>query len=237
MVYHIVISHHQTENIIKFPSDSIFVFDDLTDEDTKVCLANNIPYVTVSQAGNRSINRNTGLKYLFEHYNLTDNDIIEFFDGDRYPIEYNLPRVKQIMDSNDIDIVLYSCQNDTRQSKIFVPLSGVTIIDTGTLCNPFYSCGFCIKVAAINKIMAFNNNNFFEPSFIYWGGEDQYMGLICDKLNIKVALTNEVLLNGKVGGDQEIHANYMETMQNYINLIRLHDLPIRNEPKEYYVLN
>ena len=84
--------------------------------------------------------------------------------------------------------------------------------------------------------MEFNNNSFFETSFIYWGGEDQYMGLICDKIELKVGLTCEILLNGNVGGDQEEHPDYKKSMQNYINLIRKYNLPIRNSAKESYII-
>ena len=236
MVYNVVISHHQTENINKFPKNSVIVFDDVTENDIKECESNNIPYVLSKEKGNRSINRNTGLYYILNNYDIKDNDIIQFFDGDRYPVDYNIENVINLMETHKVDVMLYSCQYDKRHTKIFVPLEGAVIIDTGTLCNPFYSCGFAITVNAIRKIMEFNNNSFFETSFIYWGGEDQYMGLICDKIELKVGLTCEILLNGNVGGDQEEHPDYKKSMQNYINLIRKYNLPIRNSTKESYII-
>ena len=236
MIYHIVLSHKQTEYINKFPENSVFVFDDPSEEDIIYCKRNNITYVISSEKGNRSINRNTGISFILSNYKVSDNDIIEFFDGDRYPTTYNFEKVLELIENNSLDIMLYTCKNDMRLSKIYVPIEGAAIIDTGTMCNPFYSCGFAIKISAIKKIQEINNGNLFEPSFIYWGGEDQYLGLLCDKLNLKVAITTEVTLNGNVGGDAVSHSNYRETLQNYVNLIIKNNIPIRNEARDAYII-
>ena len=236
MIYRIVLSHRQTEYLNKFPENSIFVFDEPTEEDILYCKEHNIKYVISPEKGNRSLNRNTGLSFILSNYKVNDNDIIEFFDGDRYPTTYNYENILSLIENNNLDIMLYTCSYDTRLKKIFVPLEGATVIDTGTMCNPFYSCGFAIKVSAIKKVFEINNNLLFDQSFIYWGGEDQYLGLLCDKLNLKVAITTEVTLNGNVGGDDVNHNNYRETLQNYVNLIIKNNIPIRNKARESYII-
>jgi len=234
MLYHIVISHNQTEHISKFPKGSVFVFDDPTGADTLECDKYGNPYVLVPQTGNRGMNRNAGLSYVLSHYNVVDDDIIEFFDGDRFPKEYNPTKVIELMDKHNLSVMLYSCEHDKRHHKIYVPLSnGATIVDTGTLCNPFYSCGFAIRVSALKKIMEYNDGYFFEPRFTRWGSEDQYIGLVCDYLNLKVAITLDVMLNGNVGGDELKHPDYRESLQQYIDIVMARNLPIRNQSRPF----
>ena len=106
MIYHIVLSHKQTEYINKFPENSVFVFDDPSEEDIIYCKRNNITYVISSEKGNRSINRNTGISFILSNYKVSDNDIIEFFDGDRYPTTYNFEKVLELIEDFDIDEVV-----------------------------------------------------------------------------------------------------------------------------------
>ena len=238
MIYRVVLSHHQTENIRKFPSgcSTVFVFDDPTQEDIDECTACGCSYVLMPVAGNRGANRNAGLHKILGAFNPNFNDYVEFFDGDRFPTTYNPEKVTSLMEEHHIQCMLYSCGNDARHQKIYVPLEGATIVDTGTLCNPFYSCGFIMRVSAILEVMSFNNGSLFEPRFTRWGSEDQYLGLVCDYLRQKVAITCETLLNGKVGGDSDQHQDYRESLQTYIDLIREHNFPIRNEPRDFEVV-
>ncbi len=238
MLYRVILSHNQTDSIRKFPGgpSTVFVFDAPTDKDISECTKLNCSYVQMPYAGNRGANRNAGLQKILTTFNPQFNDIIEFFDGDRYPTTYNPDAVKYLMDTYGIQCMLYSCGQDARHSKIFVPLSGATIVDTGTLCNPFYSCGFAMSVSAIQEIMAFNNGSLFEPRFTRWGSEDQYLGLVCDHLHHKVAITCEIILNGSVGGDSDLHEDYRESLQTYVDLIREHNFPIRNESRPVEVI-
>lgn len=234
MVYRVVLSHNQTDTIRKFPGgpSTVFVFDAPTGKDIAECIDHGCNYVLMPYAGNRGANRNAGVQKILSLFDPRFDDIIEFFDGDRYPTTYNPNAVKSLMDSHNIKCVLYSCEQDARHQKVYVPLSGATIVDTGTLCNPFYSCGFAMSVSAILEIMAFNNGSLFEPRFTRWGSEDQYLGLVCDYLHQKVALTCETILNGSVGGDADLHEDYRESLQTYVDLIREHNFPIRNEPRQ-----
>lgn len=232
MIYRVVLSHHQTENIRKFPSgcSTVFVFDEPTQEDIDECNTHGCSHVCMPVAGNRGANRNAGLKKVLSTFKPKHDDYVEFFDGDRFPTTYNPDSVLRLMEKYDIHCMLYSCGHDARHTKIYVPLEGATIVDTGTLCNPFYSCGFIMRVSAILDVIAFNNGVFFEQRFTTWGNEDQYLGLVCEHLKHKVALTCETLLNGKVGGDSDSHQDYRESLQTYVDLIREHNFPIRNEP-------
>lgn len=238
MLYRVVISHNQTESIRKFPGgpSTVFVFDSPTEKDITECIAHGCNYVLMPYAGNRGANRNAGVQKILSTFDPRFNDIIEFFDGDRYPTTYNSDAIESLIDSRGIQCVLYSCEHDARHQKVYVPLSGATIVDTGTLCNPFYSCGFAMRVSAILEVMAFNNGSLFEPRFTRWGSEDQYLGLVCDYLHYKVAITCEVLLNGAVGGDADQHEDYRESLQTYIDLIREHNFPIRNEPRNFEIV-
>ena len=233
MFYHVVISHNQTEYIRKFPSGSVFVFDAPTPEDIRECELHRFPYVIVPMTGNRGANRNAGLSYVLNTYKPDLNDIVELFDGDRFPIQYRPEKVQALMDSHGIQVMLYTCKADHRLQKICVNSEGATITDTGTLCNPFYSCGFAIRVSAIHAVEAFNDGFLFEPRFTLWGCEDQFLGLVCDNLHLDAALTCETQLNGSVGGDSDEHENYRESLQQYINMIVSRRLPIRNEQRPF----
>ena len=230
MIYRIVLSHNQTENIRKFPSgcSTVFVFDAPTQEDINECNSHGCSHVCMPVAGNRGANRNAGLKKVLDTFNPNFDDYVEFFDGDRFPTTYNPEKVLRLMERHNIQCMLYSCENDTRHEKIEVQPEGATIVDTGTLCNPFYSCGFIMRVSAILEILAFNNGFLFEPRFTRWGSEDQYLGLVCEHLKYRVGITRETTLNGRVGGDCESHQDYQEALQTYIDMIREHNLPFRN---------
>lgn len=229
MLYRVVLSHNQTESIHRFPSgcSTMFVFDAPTEGDVAECCRHGCAYTSVPTAGNRGANRNAGLQKVVEAFRPGPGDYVEFFDGDRYPIKYSPNRVVDLMERHDIQCTLYTCEDDSRFEKIHVPESGATVVDTGTLCNPFYSCGFIMQMAAIQEIMAFNGGYLFEPRFTRWGSEDQYLGLVCDCLKHKVAITREVVLNGSVGGDCGSHQEYRETVQLYVDLIRERNLPLR----------
>lgn len=228
-VYRVIISHNQTEYIMKFPTgtSSVFVFDAPSAEDIILSTRQMGQAVTMDMAGNRSANRNAGLARILSQFEPDDEDIVEFFDGDRFPVRYKPDVVDRIMREHDISCMLYTCETDTRYQKIFVPLKGATIVDTGTLCNPFYSNGFAMRVRAIRKVIEFNGGEFFMTSFNKWGCEDQYMGLVCDRLGFRVALTRETQLNGHVGGEEELHPDYRDSLQQYIDLIREKQLPVR----------
>lgn len=238
MLYRVVLSHNQTENIRKFPGgcSTVFVFDAPTKEDLDECTAHGCSYVLMPVAGNRGANRNAGLQKVLTTFKPNYDDYVEFLDGDRFPITYNPEKVLRIMEEHGIQCMLYSCGQDARHEKVYVPLEGATIVDTGTLCNPFYSCGFVMRVSAILEVMAFNDGFLFEPRFTKWGSEDQYLGLVCEHLKQKVAITCETLLNGRVGGDSDFHQDYRESLQTYVDLIREHNFPVRNEPREFEVV-
>lgn len=238
MIYRVVLSHHQTENIRKFPCgcSTVFVFDDPTQEDIEECISHGCSYVRMPIAGNRGANRNAGLQKVLSTFKPKPDDYVEFFDGDRFPTTYNPDRVLRLMEKHNIQCMLYSCGRDARHERLYVPLEGASVVDTGTLCNPFYSCGFIMCVSAIMDIMAFNNGFLFEPRFTKWGSEDQYLGLVCERLKHKVAITCETLLNGKVGGDSDVHQDYRESLQTYVDLIREHNFPVRNEHRDVEVV-
>lgn len=227
MIYRVVISHHQAAYLESFRKlfSFVAVFDEM---DTFDCVAvrkfglQDIETVPVS--GNRSVNRNAGYLKLSSVAPLALDDIVEFYDGDRVPTLYDPVYVEQTMREHNLGALLYMCPNDTRQS-----LTGndFKIVDTGTLINPFYACGFAMTVAAIEHVRAFNNGPLFRPEFTGWGCEDQYLGITCAHLNIRVGLTPKIQLSGAVGGDSDFHAHYRETLQEYINLIRANHLAIK----------
>ena len=239
MIYRVVISHNQTENIRKFPfgCSTVFVFDAPTKEDFDECTAQGCSYVCLPVAGNRGANRNAGLQKVLTTLTPKFDDYVEFFDGDRFPTAYNPDKVLRLMEGHNIQCMLYSCKEDARHEKIDVPSEGATIVDTGTLCNPFYSCGFIMRVSALLEIIAFNNGFLFEPRFTRWGSEDQYLGLVCEHLKYRVGITRETTLNGRVGGDCDCHQDYRESLQTYVNMIREHNLPFRYECRKPEVVN
>lgn len=230
MSYRIIISHHQAEHLSKFPIDlpTAVVFDAYEDVDAYTCHDLGFQPVIVPQAGNRGFNRNKGLEYLMNGALIAQEDVIEFFDGDRYPVYYNPCAVQRLMDRHALDGMLFMCQADTRDN-LDVPSSGALLVDTGALCNPFYSCGFAMRFNAIEKVLKFNKGCFFESSFDQWGCEDQYMGLVCAHLNLRIGITKEYLLNGSVGGNCDDHPEYRDSLQQYVNLIRARNLEIRNQ--------
>lgn len=233
MIHRIIISHRQTECLAKFPyaPNTIVVFDDPTELDLKECTRLGYSYTISTQSGNRGTNRNTGLYSILKSSSLPDGDLVEFLDGDRFPISYNESRIWDLVTNHGIDCILYTCNEaDARLRRISIPEGHTSIVDTGVMCNPFYSCGFIMKVSTIHKIMNFNDGNFFEPRFKGWGCEDQYMGLVCHKLGLKVALTREILLNGRVGGDANDHIDYKDSLQTYVNLIVEKGIEPRHEP-------
>lgn len=236
MVYRIIISHKQTDSLWRFPkgAPTVAVFDAPTQDDLDSCRALGYHAVAMPQTGNRSANRNAGLRWLLGHRACAPDDIAEFLDGDRYPVQYKDPGA--LMARHGLDVLLYACSSDERMKKIYVPLEGATLVDTGTLCNPFYSCGFAMTMAAIQKVVASNGGYLFEPRFTGWGCEDQYLGLICSHLGMRVAITAEVTLNGGVGGDSGEHSGYRESLQQYVDLIREKKLEIRNEPRPFQYL-
>jgi len=238
MVYDVIISHEQTDYIPKFNlgNPTTFVLDDPLDSDISACNSNGFNVVKMPVARNRSANRNAGLKYVIEHYDLNDDDIIEFFDGDRVPTAYNRDAVCKTMQDYAIDCMLYLCENDKRNIKTIVRANGVTIVDTGMLCNPFYSCGFAMKYSAVKRICKNDDYKLFEESFNTWGCEDQFLGIMCDVNNVKVALTNLVLLSGNVGGDELSHNNYRDSLQQYVNLIMRKRIPIRDNVRPVEII-
>lgn len=217
--HRIVISHHQSQSIPLFRQDipTVFVFDDITPED--VAAAGTAPHVTAPCMGNRSVNRNLGLAYWRSHTSLRDDDIVEFFDGDRYPVKYAPP--EEEMRKYGCDVLLYPCEEDTR-SRLLEKEPGPE--DTGWLSNAFYSCGFAIQYAAIRQVLEFNHGPFFREEFKGWGAEDQYMGLVLHKIGATAVLSRKTMLCGSVGTDVGEHPEYKETMRTYFNLAYLNGL-------------
>ena len=105
MLYRVILSHYQTENIRKFPHDehTVFVFDAPTAEDIKECKALGCRYVLMPSAGHRGMNRNTGLQFVLQTFAPNYDDYVEFFDGDRYPTDYNPEKVQKIMQENHME--------------------------------------------------------------------------------------------------------------------------------------
>lgn len=233
MIYRIIISHNQSQSLGKFPAGAptVAVFDAPTDADVQRCRECGYEMVTVPQSGNRGANRNAGLQYLLDGALLAPNDILEFFDGDRAPLRYDVWSVNSLIRAYDLDVLLYTCADDARLCRIPIAQGGSALIDTGTLINPFYSCGFAMRYAAIDKVLKFNGGKLFEPQFTKWGCEDQYLGLICAKLGLRVAITAEIVLAGVVGGDSDMHPEYRESLQQYIGTIHEKNLEIRLEAK------
>jgi len=214
MRFAVIISHKQSDYIGKFVdtlsielSRMVFVFDAMDESDIATVNKHSVSFVTVPTAGNRAANRNAGLKFLETKYELADGDVVEFYDGDRIPVS--------VMDWNadwSHDVDLFTCEIDKRLEKL-----AIGPVSTGTLCNPFYSCGFSMKVSAIRKVEMVNNGNLFDDSFAGWGCEDQFLGLQCAKLNLSVRLSDRVVLAGAVGGDEISHRNYKDSLQHYVN--------------------
>lgn len=228
MIRRIVISHHQSDYLCKFPDGALFVFDDPTDVGISYCIENERQYTVVGKSGNRGHNRNAGLTVLLDTTDLQDDDIIEFFDGDRFPVLYDIDSVCKDMERHSFDAVLYMCMNDERNKRLDIPDGRTAIVGLCTLSNPFYSCGFAMKVSAIRKIMEYNGGTrLFEDSFTHWGCEDQFLGLICGKLGLRVAITRKVVLNGSVGGDSDRHHDYIDSLQEYVNAIMKHQISIK----------
>ena len=207
----VVISHQQTEYISHFSfPDTVFVFDAPTPEDLKC--AGDLPIITMKKAGNRSANRNAGLAYWAPH--LTEPDaIIEFFDGDRFPIKYEDPAAE--MAATGADILLYPCEKDIRFGYA-KPGAELYMKGPG---NAFFSCGLAIRKSAIDKIVAFNKGDFFCEAFSGWGGEDQYMGTVAAHLGLKCVLSAKTVLNGSVGGDEGEHPDYIQATTMYLQMV------------------
>lgn len=217
--YCIVISHHQSQSIPLFRQDipTVFVFDDITPED--IAAVGTAPHVTAPCMGNRSVNRNLGLAYWRSHASLRDDDTVEFFDGDRYPVKYAPP--EEEMCKYGCDVLLYPCEHDTRERLL---VEGRGPEDTGGLSNAFYSCGFAITHKAVKQVESFNHGPFFREEFEGWGAEDQYMGLVLARLGIKARMSHDVRLHGSVGTDAREHPEYAKTMRTYIDLARMNGL-------------
>ena len=214
MIFRVIISHQQTEYIDQFVkifgTNLLFVFDDMTGADLDKINQYGVSYIKNEHCGNRTQNRNMGLYEWETRVNLADNDIIEFFDGDRPPIRYDLSSIPP-----DFDVLLYTCQTDKRLQKLKPGLVNVNM-----LCNPFYSCGFCIKYSLVKKIYNINRGMLFDESFTSWGCEDQYLGVMCGHIGAKVYLYDNVVLNGQVGGDELSHSDYIKSLQHYIDKLR-----------------
>lgn len=205
----VVISHRQSEYIRHFNfADTVFVFDDPTPDDLKYAAGH--PIITMKTAGNRSANRNAGLAYW--HDDAGNNSIIEFFDGDRFPIKYAEPEKE--MSATGADILLYPCEKDIRFGYA---KAGVELYMKGPG-NPFFSCGLAIRKDAIDKIIEFNKGEFFCEEFSGWGGEDQYMGTVAAHLGLKCVLSANTILNGSVGGDEGAHPDYIKAITTYLQL-------------------
>lgn len=212
MIYRVIISHNQTEQITKFAnffndmSHTVFVFDSPTDSDIEIAERLKLQYTMPNINGNRPLNRNTGLAYLMSKYTLVDSDVVEFFDGDRVPVRYCYNCL------DDWDVLLFMCEKDARADH-YEP----GLVDNWMLCNPFYSCGFAIKYGAISRVCLKTGGCLFDEDFTGWGCEDQFLGLLCNSLGMKILLYDGVILNGSVGGDAVNHDGYRDSLQTYIN--------------------
>lgn len=237
MIYRVIISHGQAEYLGKFPRGvpTVVVFDEYDNAGVSVCEELRYAHVKSPKPGNRGANRNCGLHYLLDGALLAPDDIIEFMDGDRVPTRYSPWSVNSLFNTHKLDGLLYTCEADARLEKIHVPEHGALLIDTGTLCNPFYSCGFAMRFSAISRILSSTQGSLFDPRFAGWGCEDQYLGLMCDNMGMRIAITAEVQLRGKVGGDAALHPGYRESLQQYLDLARA-NFPIRVESRAPEVL-
>lgn len=227
MVYRIIISHGQASSLAHFPVGvpTIAVFDAPTDADFYMCSGLGYEAVVSPREGNRSLNRNVGLERLLDGAMLAPDDIVEFYDGDRYPVHQPLEGIGKLMDVEGLDVLLYTCEEDARLERHGVPLFRTAPVLTGGLCNPFYSCGFAMRYSAIQKVMA-ARGSLFEERLDRWGCEDQLLGLWCARLGIRSGLTRAVVLHGKVGGDSQRREGYRESLQQYIDIVREQGLPI-----------
>lgn len=229
MIYRIVISHHQAPYLERFSKSFQFVavFDNMDSSDKDAVENLGIQdIVAVPQKGNRSLNRNLGYTLLSSVSPLGMDDIVEFYDGDRVPQTYDPEYVERTIRENNLGVLLYTCEKDTRKSR-YLQGESFRIVDTGSIVNPFYSCGFAIKVSALERIREFNGGDFFRTEFTGWGCEDQYTGLVCHHLNIPVGLTDRICLLGDVGGDSDWHLSYRESLQEYINMALANNLDIQ----------
>lgn len=229
MIYTVIISHHQSEWICRFPfhGSTVVVLDDPTDADFESCDKAGYDSICMYVQGNRGKNRNAGIDYILETYRPSSTDVIQCFDGDRIPIKYNEQYIMNAMSAHSIGILLFTCEHDQRLKKINLAVDSTAIIDTGVICNPFYSCGFAATVDSIKRIKACNCDSLFNPRFKEWGCEDQFTGLLCYQCGIRVGLTNKIQLRGSVGGDENTHECYRDSLQEYIDAIREFNIPIR----------
>lgn len=229
-VYRVIISHLQSDSLAEFPPDenTVVVLDAPTESDLDACARNGYRIRVMLSSGNRGSNRNAGLHRVYDLYHPSDTDIVEFLDGDRYPVAYD-PSTLDVLRDGRADCLLYSCESDTRPVRYGLG-TGISIVDTGTLCNPFYSCGFAMTLSAIRRVEGYNGGAFFEPRFDRWGCEDQYMGLVCSVLGIRCAFTDRTVLHGEVGGDSFRHPDYRLALQTYVDLVRERGIPVRCDP-------
>lgn len=231
MLYRVVISHRQSEFICKFAGErippTVFVFDAPTPQDIDACLMAGFAYATVDRPGNRSANRNAGLAAIVERFALHDDDVVEFVDGDRYPVMYSEDKVKYALSAGGCDALLYGCECDSREDRYHIPKTGVVRVDTGRIFNPFYSCGFAIRMGAIRRVMDYNGGSLFDTRFNRWGCEDQWLGIECSNLGVVVGTTRDILLAGSVGGDSDDHTDYVDSLQLLVDNIIAHGFPLR----------
>lgn len=224
----VIISHGQTNYLPSFYTscvqNTVVVLDAPTDEDTYLCKIHGYNTVLMPKMGNRSANRNAGLSYIMDQY--PDTDIVEFLDGDRVPESYSPMHTQELL-RGTADCVLYTCVKDTRKSKYIVGAALDTVVDTGTMCNPFYSCGFAMTTQAIRRVQEFNQGMLFDERFTEWGCEDQLLGLICSHLGLTVVLTTTTTIAGDVGGDAHRHDTYRVALQKYVDAIRELGLTVR----------
>jgi hypothetical protein len=150
--------------------------------------------------------RNLGLAHCHN-----DADIL-FLDGDRFVASGNLATLT----SWDKDIALLTLEDDYRNS--FTDYGE----HYGQVFNCFFSCGIFFKRSAINKILDFQNGEFFRTDLQQdWGIEDTYLGDVAFHLQLSADIYKDAVLNGKFEKDSMDNANVLVKRFNERNKLNV----------------
>lgn len=187
----VIIGHNEANFIIRMlaslkniDAKRIWVLDRCDDGSAELLEDCGEFYITTSdtlKGRQTSHSRNLGLSHCDKV-----SDVI-FLDGDRFIVNGDL----NIFHDYDKDISLMLLENDHRN-----------LLDInesyGEVHNGFYSCGVFFKRNAINKVLEFQNGEFFKEDIQdVWGIEDTYLGDVCYHLELTCDINKDIRLNGE----------------------------------------
>jgi hypothetical protein len=214
------------EALTGFPN-KLFVLDKCCDGSEQHLKRLGISYMNVSCEGHgAAYARNAGAIAIIE--NFPDADIL-FLDGDRIP--HNLFYHDILEGLKQFDELLFMCKSDCRmmrrltaegamrQFNIDLRYKHKGLESRWNLWNPFYTCGFAMRNAAIRQIMNVQEGNLFAAILMgCYGYEDNVLGIECAMLGHRMAfMPSEVYLEGWVGNDGSHNSTevYQREKANY----------------------